>query len=342
MAAIARTRVLAVLVVIGAIVAGGLWLIRLTPVGQPGPLGTPLPSDAGSGGWRQLPDAPIARLEMATAVHRDQLWLAGGLEADGAATAAVSVFDPASGTWTDGPELPVAVHHASLVSDGERLVLIGGNAAPTFGQTDAVWLLEPGAAAWSPGPPLPAPRGAGAAAFDGERIVFGGGVGPDGAGPSGTSDAVFALDGGAWSEVGRLSRPREHLAAASDGEGATWFLGGRQGGLETNVGDVDLVVGEEVRPLPALSPRGGVAAFFLPRVGACLTGGEALLRASTLVECVDASGRVLAPPSMSHQRHGHGAGVIGGTAYVLLGGPTPGLSVHSSIEAIDIDIAVAD
>jgi len=327
-----RVRVLLGLIVVALAVGLILWLVRSTPIGQPTPVGSPLPGGAPAvGGWTRLGDAPFARLEMATTAFDDRIWLAGGLNPDGSATDAVEVFDPASESWSDGPTLPAAVHHAALASDADRLVLVGGYAAPSFGPTDAVWILEPRADAWTPGPPLPEPRAAGALTFDGVRLVYGGGVGP-----GGVRSEVFALDGERWVEVGMLARPREHLAATSDGDGRVWFLGGRQGGLDSNLGDVDLVEGSEVTTLKAISPRGGVAAFFAPGIGACLSGGEAPLRAYTTVECVDGSGRITALPSMNDMRHGHGAGVVGDTAYVLLGGPTPGLSAQASVESLTI------
>lgn len=267
---------------------------------------------------------------MATAVHDGRFWLAGGLDPDGSASNEVRVFDAASGDWTDGPSLPAAVHHASLVSDGTRL-LMGGYAAPGFGPTDAVWLLSDGADAWTAGPPLPEPRGAGAAAWDGTRALYGGGLGQ-----LGVRDEIFAFDGEAWSSVAGLSQAREHLGAASDGAGRTWFLGGRLGGIDTNLGTVDLVEGAAVAAIGELSPRGGVAAFLVPGIGACLTGGEAPLRALTLVECMDAGGRITALPEMTQTRHGHGAGVVDGVAWVLLGGPTPGLSAQSSVERLTL------
>jgi hypothetical protein len=323
-----RVRVLWSLIVIALLVGAGLWVLRTTPLGQSPALGSPVPSGAvGDGGWTDGDAAPIARLEMGTAVHGGRIWLAGGLEASGAATAAVAIFDPATGDWTDGPPLPSAVHHAALVSDGERLLLVGGYAAPEFGPTDQVWQLV--GDGWEPGPSLPEPRGAGAAAFDGERVLFGGGVGP-----AGLADDVVALVDDRWQPVAVLSRPREHLAATADGNGATWFLGGRQGGLETNVGDVDLVVGDVIRPLSPVTPRGGVAAFFAPGIGACLGGGEAPIRATSVVECVDADGRLTAMPPMRQLRHGHGAAVVDGVAWALLGGPAPGLSVQASVESL--------
>jgi hypothetical protein len=283
--------------------------------------------------WRALPDAPFARLEMATAAFEDRIWTVGGLLATGEGLTEVAILDPTAGTWSDGPSLPVPLHHAALVSDGERLRVVGGYVGSAFNLPAAeTWVLEPGAESWAAGPSLPDPRAAGAAAWDGERIVYGGGVGPNG-----VEDEVYVLAGDAWEELGGLPTLREHLAAASDGAGTVWFLGGRVASLESNLADVALVTGDEITSIGELpTARGGVAAFFVPGIGGCLTGGEAPDRAFAEVECIDAAGRVTTLAPMANVRHGHGAAVVGSTAYVVLGGPTPGFSAHASVEALDI------
>lgn len=325
-------RVLLALIAIGIGVAVLGWLIRFQPFGPAGPMGSPLPTEhPATAGWRPGPSAPFARLEMATAAHDGRIWLAGGLQPDGAATDALSIFDPRAGTWTGGPRLPSPRHHASLVSDGARLVLVGGYLGSTNEPTDEVWVLEPDGGTWEPGPPLPEPRGAGAAAYDGRRVIYAGGVG------SGTVRAdVYALEDGAWTRLGPLERPREHLAATTDGDGRTWLMGGRQGGLDRNLGDVALVEGSAIRVLPAITPRGGVAAFFAPGLGACLTGGETPPFAVATVECVDSEGRTTALPDMGQRRHGHGAAVVDGVVYALLGGDAPGLSASSTMELLSL------
>ncbi len=299
------------------------------------PLATIAPPSQGAAAaaaWTELPDAPLARLEMATAAHAGRIWMAGGLSPLGEAVAEVEIFDPASGEWTSGPSLPTGLHHAALVSDGDRLLVIGGYIGTTFGQpTDIVLALTDGADGWEPGPSLPDARAAGAAAWDGERVVYAGGVGA-----GGVSGDVFVLVGSAWQRIGAMPRAREHLAAASDGDGRTWLLGGRVGGLDSNLADVDLVEGTEVTPLdPLPTPRGGVGAFYVPELGACLTGGEAPDGAYTTVECIAIDGAVSTGPEMLVERHGHGAAVIDGVAYVVMGGPVPGLSVHASVERLD-------
>jgi hypothetical protein len=331
-----RVRIAILLVLIGVATVVGVvaWLSRYSVLGEPQPIGSPLPSGAAiAQAWVALDDAPIARLEMATAVHDGRIWLAGGFAADGSPTAELWIFDPASGSWSQGPALPEPVHHAALASDGTRLLLVGGYAGASGQATAAAHLLDPLAAGWEPGPALPEARGAGAMAFDGERFVYAGGVGP-----SGVSDVIVALDAGGseWVEVGRLARPREHIAAATDGDGTVWILGGRQGGLDSNLGDIDLLRGPNLTALEPLSPRGGVAAFFAPSVGACLTGGEAPGRAFTTVECTDAEGTITALPGMRQPRHGHGIGVVDGAAYALLGGLVPGLDARPSVETLAV------
>jgi hypothetical protein len=325
-------RVLVVLIFVGVVVGFVGWVVRFQPFGPGGPVGSALPSaNPAAAGWRAGPDAPIARLEMATTVLDGRIWLAGGLLADGSVSDALSMLDPSAGEWSEGPHLPSPVHHAALVSDGERLLLIGGYLGATNAPTDEVHVFDPATGAWEAGPRLPEARAAGAATHDGERVVYAGGVGP-----GGVRDDIFVLAGGEWTRIGVLNRAREHLAATTDGAGRVWFMGGRQGALDRNVGDVDLVEGPSISRLPAVSSRGGVAAFYAPGIGACLTGGEAPSFAMPTVECVDAGGRITALPDMTQRRHGHGVAVVDGVAYALLGGEVPGLSATSTTELLEL------
>jgi hypothetical protein len=285
--------------------------------------------------WQTEADAPFARLEMAVTAHDGRIWLAGGLSPLGEALTDVEIFDPASGEWTGGPSLPASVHHAALVSDGERLLLIGGYLGAAFNRpTDIVLTLADGGDSWQPGPSLPEPRAAGAAAWDGERVVYAGGVG--GVGDAIEAD-VYALTEGTWEPIGAMREAREHLAATSDGEGRTWLMGGRVGGLTSNLGTVELVEGSDIELLGGLStPRGGVAAVHVPAIGACLTGGEAPDRAFTVVECMGTDGAVTSLPDLTEPHHGHGAAIVDGVVYVLLGGPEPTLSAGSTVESLPL------
>jgi hypothetical protein len=309
-----------------------------TPVGPPlatGPPGTgaPTPGDIAEA-WEARAPAPLGLTEVTAATHDGRIWVAGGLALDGSGSTVVQIYDLAADTWADGPRLPEPVHHSALVSTGTELLLLGGYVGSGFQTpTATVRRLSPDAAAWLDGTSLPQERAAGAAAFDGARIVYAGGVGP-----GGVSDAVFALQADGWQTVGRLSTGREHLAATSDGEGRVWFLGGRVGGLDSNLAAVDIVEGERVGALVELpTARGGVAAFWHERTGACLVGGEGPNGTFAEVECAAADGTVKPLSSLAVPRHGLGAAVLDGTAYVLLGGPQPGLTVSDTVEALELD-----
>jgi hypothetical protein len=286
--------------------------------------------------WSPLAEADTALTEVGAAAFEGELWTAGGLTEEGEVSTAVQVYDPQSDTWRAGPDLPEPVHHASLIATDTGLVVVGGYRTLGFDPVADVFVLDDDGEAWVEAPDIPAPRGAGAGAWDGERLAYGGGVGDDG-----LAAEVWVVDdvqGGDWREVGTLSVARDHLAATSDGDGTVWFLAGRRGGLEANLGTVDRLGGDEVAAGGELpTPRGGVAAFFSDEHGACLAGGEAPDGTFAEVECVDGDGAATELPPLATARHGLGAAAIDGVAYVALGGPEPLLAVSTTIEALRVD-----
>lgn len=281
--------------------------------------------------WVPRAEGPRALTEVAAAAFGGSVWVVGGFDREGGPVADVSVYDPTFDAWSPGPPLPQARHHTALVGAGDTLYVLGGYVTAGFdAPTSSVLRLDAASGEWAEATPLPRPLAAGAGVFDGARVLYAGGAGADG-----VSDDVVALKGGAWKPVGRLGRAREHLGAASDGVGRAWVLGGREGGLDRNVADVDLVEGGEVTPTtPLPTARGGAAAFFLPGVGACLVGGEAPTGTFADVECVTPDGATHVLPSLAAARHGLGAVAVEGAAYALLGGPAPGLTVSAAVEAL--------
>jgi hypothetical protein len=77
----------------------------------------------------------------------------------GDATSSVEIYDPASGTWRDGPDLPTRrfLHTASLLAGG-AIAIVGGSDETEREIVDVdlldADLLDGGAAAWMPGPEL--------------------------------------------------------------------------------------------------------------------------------------------------------------------------------------------
>ena len=287
----------------------------------------------GESGWVRAAAAPVSLTEVAAAAHQGRIWVAGGMDIDGHGVDYVFIYDPATDRWSEGPWLPESVHHAALVSDGDALFLIGGYVSDDFNQpTDAVWRLDgDGSGEWTPDRPLPDPRGAGAAASNGKgRIMYGGGVGP-----GGVSDAVFVQEDHGWRLLASLSRPREHLAATSAGAGSVTFLGGRDS--SGNLGTVDLISEEGVvgRTEDLPTPRGGIAAFSAGTLGDCVVGGEGPNGTFGAVECLGTVATTTLP-GLTVPRHGLGAVMLDGRAYVLLGGPQPGLTVSDVVEVLDL------
>lgn len=299
---------------------------------NPGPTSTPAPVvNPADYKWKALAKSPLRRTEVAAGVIGGKIWVLGGYADTGVPQTDVGIYDPGTDKWSAGPKLPEALHHPAAASDGNRLWVAGGYiAAAQLTPTAAVRYIDSGGT-WHDGPPLPAPRAAGALAWDGKRLVFGGGVDPSIA-PSGD---VFALEGDKWRRIGGLSVAREHLAAASDGQGNTWFLAGRLGPLDTNKSDVDLVNGDKVTRLGQIATaRGGVGGFHLPGLGGCVAGGEQLTGTFNNVECIKLDGSTTTLAPMITSRHGLAAVTIGNTAYTLLGGTKPGLAVSDTIEVL--------
>jgi hypothetical protein len=323
-------------------VVAGLAVLAIVVVTDPRRIGlsdtqpgrTAAPDEAA---WTLAAPAPVALTEVAAAVHRGRIWVVGGMDAQGRAVDLVQVYDPATDSWSAGPQLPVAVHHAALVADDRSLLLIGGYAGAAARPTEAVWRLAADDTAWVPGEPLPEARAAGAAAWDGrDRVAYGGGVGPDG-----VSATVFAIGGSgdraSWRTLAALSMAREHLAATSVGAGSVTFLGGRVGGLDGNLGTVDLVSSEGAvsRTEDLAQARGGIAAFSTAELGDCALGGEGPQGTFGEVECLGAIERTTLP-GLAVPRHGLGAVVVDGRAYALLGGRQPGLTVSDVVEVLDL------
>jgi len=318
--------VVSALALLALVIATDPRRIGVYPV-QPGRSAGP-----GEAGWVRAAAAPVALTEVAAATHHGRIFVVGGLDGQGRPSDRVLVYDPVLDSWSEGPPSPEPVHHAALVSDGDAMFLIGGYLDIGFGRpTDAVWRLEDDAGPWIADRPLPEPRGAGAAAWNGRgQIVYGGGVGP-----AGVSADVFVKDDEGWRLLASLSRPREHLAASSSGAGSVTFLGGRDG--QGNLGTVDLVSAEGVvgRTQDLPTARGGIAAFSAGTLGDCVVGGESPNGTFGAVECVGAFD-VTRLPGLTVPRHGLGGVFLDGRAYVLLGGPKPGLTVSDVVEVLDL------
>ena len=246
------------------------------------------------------------------------------------------VYDPAADSWTEGPDLPGAGPPLGARQRRRRRSGWSAGMRERLRCADRRRVAARPEAAADDGSPTrrcPSRAAAGAAAWDGSRIVYAGGVGPDG-----VSGAVFAFEDGAWSQVARLAKPREHLAATSDGEGAVFVVGGRVGGLDANLATADLVEGARQRRSASCRRRAAASqrSGGRPSVRASSAGNHLAARtrrwnASTRT----ATCRVL--PGARRSR-ATGSARRSSTAWrtSLLGGDQPGLFVSPTVESLEL------
>jgi non-specific serine/threonine protein kinase len=284
--------------------------------------------------WLTAAPLPQPRSEVGAAVLHGEIIVVGGLTAEGVASARADAFAPATGRWRRLPDLPIAVHHPLVASDGRRLYVAGGYGG-RLGVGDrlrTVFAFD--GTRWRALPRMPEPRAAGGAAVLGRRLYVVCGVGA-----AGLAQRAFALDlrTNRWSVVPSPT-PREHLAVTSAG-GRLYAIGGRKAGYDTNVATFESwrPGAKRWRRLPDVPrPRGGtgatVAAGRLVSVG----GEEPAGTIATVYAWDLARGGWRRLPDLRTPRHGLGVVAVGARVYAVGGGPTPGLAVSGTDEYLDL------
>ena len=281
--------------------------------------------------WSRLADLPVSVEGAAVAAYQDKIWVAGGLRDDTARTKVdrVFVFDPATNKWSNGPTLPVPLSHASLVTAGTNLILLGGYVEA--GGSAAVLQLSNQGQSWVPLSPMPATRVAGASAWDGRRLLYAGGTRSD----QTAGREVWSYENGSWSQIGELSHGRAKLAAVSDGQGHAWFLGGYDKESRTRYADVEDVNEGHVAasPTPLANAIDSGVALSTPGGGKCVLGGQTPGGFNGWT-CDNAAYAATLPP-LNPARAGIGAAVIGRTIYVV-GGYNDQFDGTTQVEALTL------
>jgi TIR domain/Kelch motif len=287
--------------------------------------------------WQKLENTGFQETFSAAGVaeHNGELWVVGGQ--DGGKRSEVRVFDPQTGEWRDGPKLPEGISHAPLVSTGDKLYLLGGLTAIEGDDNvplDTVYRLDSeDPDGWKEDVTLPARRFSGAAAWDGQRLVFAGGADQIGKGQSRPAKAdIWQLRSGKWDSIGssELQPARERPAAATNGRGTIWFVGGADHGPPRQMfDDVDVLTGNEVNDGTAIRTKvQGAAAIWTPETGPCVLGGSTDLpnqhaKPVADVECLGGTEPDPNWPDLPEARYNAGAAVIDHTVYVVGGGSEP-------------------
>ncbi len=185
-------------------------------------------------GWHVAAACPQARMETQGAVVNGKLYLLGGYYETTpkyTGTTRCDVYDPLKNTWTRIADMPHAVTHAGIATDGQYIYVAGGyplrpDGWQNFAST-LVYVYNTHNNTWAGGVPLPQPRGAGSMVCTGRRLHFLSGV--DLNRNDKVDHWVYNLDApGSWSTAAPLPVARNHLAAAVL-NGFIYVAGGQAG-----------------------------------------------------------------------------------------------------------------
>ena len=299
--------------------------------------------------WRRAADLPTRTQEIYPTVHKSQLFVAGGISRRLGVpyfSSACWSYNPADNVWTERAELPEALHHAALTSDGKVITLVGGfNGGYThiWRMRDTVYELRD--AGWVEVGRLPAPRAEGVLATrESGDIHLATGQTPRGADNSKRTDHVAVADhwvrvagGNTWESLAPIPTPRNSATGGWIGQNLV-VTGGRtaQGNLDvTEIYDLREDRWRSLAPLPL--PQAGTASAVVED-GLIVFGGEIFQPQSAVFPNVWhyslARDEWTAMPDMPTPRHGIGAGKIGNEIYVIGGATEPGGSGTSDANEV--------
>jgi serine/threonine protein kinase/N-acetylneuraminic acid mutarotase len=268
--------------------------------------------------WRALPDAPTARLMMASTVLDGRIWIAGGMLGHAETLDTVESFDPKTGEWQSRPPLPIPLHHATAATYRGEVVVIGGTSESLADASNKVFAFRDGE--WEELPDLQHARAASAAAVVDDKLVVVGGQNDK---QLVAQTEVF--DGETWTQAADLPTPREHLAAVSDGL-YVYTVGGRALTADENSAAVERFDPEsgnweKLAEMP--TPRGSYGAAFIDgRIVA--VGGEEPTRVVPTVEMYDiANGKWTTVAPINTPVHGQVVAAVDSTLYCIGGADRP-------------------
>ena len=280
-------------------------------------------------GWQLGTDSLYATQQVGAAVDKSgRIWVAGGLTDAQDATPRAEYYDPTTGAWSEGPNLPVPLHHAMMVSYQNTVWVIGGfepQGSVMIGAASArVFRLNQAQTAWVEAPELHHARGAGAAAVVGNKIVVVGGR------TAGTPPAEVIpteiFDGTSWHDAAGIPVPGDHLAAVSDGR-YLYAVGGRRLEAASNTAAVQRFDPAangwvQLKAAPGKVSDAGAAIIDGQLI---VAGGESIGTVFNTVWAYDlATSTWSSLPSLAAPRHGLALAAIGSTLYAIDGASQTG------------------
>ncbi len=305
------------------------------------------------GPWSQTTDMPLSTQEIYPARHNGELVVAGGIASKAGIpyfTGRCVAFNPKTAQWREHSTLPEARHHASLVSTGSRLFLMGG----FNGSLTRVWrmrdsVLEYVNNEWVEAGTLPAKQAEGVIATSSRgRIHVVTGQSPRGESNVRRSDHREIHDHWSWNPEEAKWQTHAPIPTARNSATGGWVkdelivAGGRtaRGNLDAvEIYRLDDNSWRTAAPLPlpqagtaSVSVKDGIIVFggeiFTPKAGVFKEVWRYSLKADTWT----------ALPPMPIPRHGLGAVRFGTRVYVAGGATRPGGSgTSNAVEVLDLD-----
>lgn len=260
---------------------------------------------------------PVAVEEAAAASAGGKLYVIGGLDATGSSLQSVWVLD--GSRWSAGPRLPLGLDHTSAATLDDHVYVAGGH---SFGR-DSARLFRLDGASWTELRPMRQPRGGHALiAFESRLYAIGGNTVSANVAAVEMYDPAF----GAWTDLGSLPAPRNHVAGFAVG-GSVCVAGGRS----PNTARVDCFNPEtrawaRLPDLPRPTSGAGAATLEAGDGTVVVMGGEDAAESKVVAQLVHLkANQWSAALTMLVPRHGFQLAVFEGRAWACGGGAQAGL-----------------
>ena len=297
---------------------------------------SPQNPDIASVQWRQhkANTPPSARHENGFVTVGEHLYLVGGR-----GERPLDIFDPATGSWSQGAKPPFEIHHMQAIEYDEKLYVLGAMTGgfPEEPPLANILIYDPATDAWSEGPEIPADRrrgGSGVVLHEGLIYVLGGNTRGHMSGYVPWVD-VFDPETGRWTQLPDAPHSRDHFHAAVI-DGHIYAAGGRTSSHDTGesmsltVARVDVYDIENQRwhtleaPLP--TERAGTATVAFNGLLVVL-GGESIsqVEAHREVEAYNPETEEwVSLPPLPVGRHGTQATLFNGELHIVVGSENRG------------------
>ncbi len=298
--------------------------------------------------WSSAARLPLNTQELYPTVHKGRLYVAGGIAAtDGNLhfTRRFISFDPTKNIWQDEAELPRELHHAALVSSGDRLFLVGG----FHGSETHFWRMRKEVyeyvnGEWKELTSLPKAQAEGVLAYHDGLIHLVTGQSQKGAANAQRSDHIEVDTHLIWQPGSKTWETAAPIPLARNSATGGWVAGelivtgGRnaKGNFDaTHIYDKKEDRWRDARPLPL--PQAGTASVVVDD-GIIVFGGEIFVPNADVFKEVwrySLSQDTWSPyPDMINARHGIGAGKIRDKIYVIGGATEPGGKGTSNLNEV--------